>query len=179
MELLTLIAILAGPAIGAKIAQRMEDQRQKRQEKIGILTELLRTSQGTARESPEHVSALNLIRLVFHGEKAVIDAYERYMRYLNDTPPEEQEIEGVALKGQERFLDLLDALASTLGYSFNKTDLEKSSYAPKGWQADSRAQRENMALQSALLRGERPLWVAVVSPPAQAEDSSTETPERP
>ena len=176
MELLTIIAIIAGPIIGVRVAMRMEDQRQKRQEKIGILVSLLRTSQGTARESPEHVSALNLIRLVFHGEKAVIEAYERYMRYLNDTPPEEQEMEGIALKGQERFLDLLDALASALGYSFNKTDLEKSSYAPKGWLADIRAQRENMGLQSELLRGKRPLWVAVLP---QTEDSSAAPPVRP
>ncbi len=176
MELLTLIAILAGPAIGAKIAMRMEDRRQKRQQQIDVLASLLRTSQGTARLSPEHVGALNLIRLVFHGEKAVIDTYERYMRYLN-TP--QQEIEGVALKGEERFLDLLAELAKVLGYHFDKTDLENSSYAPRGWQDDSIAQRENMRLLAQLLKGESPLWVAVVPPPPQTEDSSVEPPVRP
>ena len=125
MELLTLIAILAGPAIGVRIAMRMEDRRQKRQEQINILASLLRTSRGPARLSAEHVGALNLIRLVFHEEKLVLDAYGRYMEFLHNPPLEESE-------GWERLLDLLAALTKALGYPFNKKDLENSSYFSAG-----------------------------------------------
>ena len=172
MEILTLIAILAGPAIGAKIAMRMEDRRQKRQEQIGILTSLLRTSRGTARLSAEHVGALNLIRLVFHEEKPVLDAYERYMKFLHTLPLDEKE-------GQERLLDLLAALTKALGYPFSKTDLETSSYSPQGWEDVSITQQDNMVLLAKLLRGESYLRVAPVPPASQTEDSSVEPPVRP
>ena len=172
MELLTLIAILAGPAIGAKIALRMEDRRQKRQQQIDVLASLLRTSQGTARLSAEHVGALNLIQLVFHEEKPVLDAYERYIKFLKTPPLDERE-------GRERLLDLLAALTKALGYPFNKTDLENSSYAPQGWDDVSITQQDNMILLAKLLRGESYLRVAAVTPTSQTENSSARPPVRP
>lgn len=178
MELLTLIAILMGPAIGVRIAMRVEERRQKRQQKIDVLASLLRTSQGTARQSPEHVGALNLIRLIFHGEKNVIKVYERYMEHLNPPQPVAQNaIAAYNQRGNERFLDLLDALASTLGYSFNKEDFEKSSYAPQMWLNYEVAQWENMNLINRLLKGES--FLRVAPPPSQTEDSSAQPPVSP
>ena len=181
MEILTILAILSGPTIAVRIAQRMEDRKQKRQQKIAVLASLLGTSQGSARMSPEHVNALNLIRLVFYGDKAVIDAHKRYMEYLN--PGRElapHEMAGALQKGQERFLDLLNALTTTLAYhQLDKTDLENSLYAPKAWLDDEIARRENMSLLTKLLKGEGYLWVAIIPPPHQSEDSSAKSPMNP
>lgn len=170
MEILTIIAILVGPAIGAKIALRMEEQRQKRQQQIDILASLLRTSQGTARVSAEHVGALNLIRLMFHGKKAVLDAYERYMNFLSAPPLDERE-------GRERLLDLLAALTKALDYPFNKADLDNSSYTPQIWEDINTTQQDNMVLLARLLRGENYLRIAVVPPTSQTENSSAIPPE--
>ena len=179
-DYLMIFAILVGPIIGVVIARKLEDWKQKRQQRVAVLASLLRTSQGSARLSAEHVGALNLIRLTFHGEKAVIDAYQRYMEHLNSPRPLTQnEMAASAQKGKERFLDLLAALANALGYHFDKTNLENSSYAPQGWQDDNIAQRENMGLLAKLLKGESYLWVAVVPPTSQTEDSSAEPPVRP
>ena len=164
MPILTLIAIIGGPIVGVRVARQMEDRKQHQQQRIGILASLLRTSQGTARLSAEHVGALNLIPLMFHGEKAVLDVYRRYIKYLNTYPLD-------PAKGQERFLDLLSALAATLGYSFDKTDLENFSYAPQGWANDIQAQYEIRNLLVGLLQGQESLRVSVVPPPPRTEES--------
>ena len=152
----TFFAVLTGPKRGVELARNLEDQRQKQQQRVGILASLLRTSQGTARLSPEHVGALNLIPLMFHGEKDVLGVYRRYMKYLHTFPLDQA-------KGQERFLDLLAALVATLGYPLDKTDLENFSYAPQGWANNVMDQYEINQLLVRLSRGQDSLRVSVIS----------------
>ena len=173
----TFLAVLAGPKIGATVARNLEDQRQKQQERMTILASLLRTIQGPARLSSEHVGALNLIQLMFYGEKEVLDTYKKYMEHLNTPPPPPDQVQQSERFFRDReghFLELIATLASALRYQFDKKDLENLAYAPQRWWDIDRAQQQNMYLLTELLSGRSQLPVSVVystedqpySPPA-------------
>ena len=166
MPILTLLAVVAGPTIGVLIAQYREDRKQKQQQQIAILTSLLRTRHGSARQSAEHVGALNLIQLMFHGEKDVLDVYRKYMEHLNTPPPPQEQpnlLDSFLRDGQGRFLELLATLASALRYQFDKKDLENLAYIPQRWLDFEMAQQQNMYLLTELLSGRIQLPVSVVS----------------
>ena len=162
LAFLTFLAVLAGPTIGVKIAQKMEDQRQKQQQRMAILASLVRTSQSiTSRMSPEHVYALNLIQIVFHDEEDILEPYKRYINYLKNPEPNEEFNERVA---NPLRLDLLEALAIKLGYSFGRDELEEFLYAPAGWDQNAINQLEIGDLLRGAVRGEESLRISVVPP---------------
>ena len=162
LTFMTFFAVLAGPTIGVKIARKMEDQRQKQEQRMTILASLVRTSQSmTSRMSPEHVYALNLIQLVFHDEKDILEPYKKYINYLNKFAPGEEFNERVA---KPLRLDLFKALAIKLGYSFDREELEELLYAPGGWDKNEIDQMEIKNLLFGLLRGTESLRILVVPP---------------
>ena len=174
MPILTLIAIIGGPIVGVRVARQLEDRKQYQQQRIGILASLLRTSQGTARLSSEHVGALNLIQLMFYGEKDVIDTYKKYIEHLRiPSPPVEQvqECERFFRDRDGHFLELLATLASALRYQFDKKDLENLAYSPQSWADNMMAQNDISKLLIRLLQGEKPLQVSVVSSTHETEES--------
>lgn len=162
LAFLTFLAVLAGPTIGVKIARKLEDQRQKQQQRMTILASLVKTSESvTSRMSPEHVYALNLIQIVFHDEENILKPYKKYIDYLNKFAPGEEFNERVA---KPLLLDLLMALAVKLDYSFDRENLEEFLYAPKGWDQDGNDQLAIKNLLFGLLRGTESLRILVVPP---------------
>ena len=173
LAFVTFLAVLAGPKIGVKIARELEDQRQKQQQRIGILASLLKTSQGTARLSAEHVGALNLIQLVFYGEKEVLDRYKKYIEHLRTPWPPAEQVQQCEKFFRDRdghFLELLATLASALRYQFDKKDLENLAYTPQSWADNMTAQNDISKLLIRLLQGKKPLQVSVISPTPETEE---------
>ena len=173
-EYLMLFAVFTGPTIGVLIAQYRDARKQKRQQQTDILASLLRTRQGSARLSSEHVGALNLIELVFHGKKDVLDTYKKYMEHLNALQPPQDQVQQSEMFFRDRegrFLDLLATLASALRYQFDKKDLENLAYTPQSWANNMMAQNDISNLLISLLQGEKPLQVSVISPTHETEES--------
>lgn len=157
VEWLTIIAIVVGPLSAVLITLWRDRRNGVRRRKREILASLMRTR--SSRLSAEHVGALNLVQLEFHGTEAIITAYKQYIEHLGiPLPPVDQQDQFFEQR-ETRFLDLLNAIAADLSYKFDKKDLESLSYSPRGWHDSESIQRDNMLLLWQLLRGDRALHV--------------------
>lgn len=156
-EWLTIIAIITGPIAAVSITLWRDHRNEVKRRRIEILASLMRTR--SVRLSGEHVGALNLVQLEFHGRRSIIDAYTQYIEHLNKPLPPVGEQNYFFEQREARFLELLTMIATDLNYKFDKKDLERLSYTPQGWHNDEGVQRGNMLLLSQLLRGERALRV--------------------
>ena len=161
-EWLTIIAIITGPIAAVLITLWRDHRNEAKRRRAEIFAVLIRTRK--ERLSIEHVRALNLIQLEFHGRQPIIAAYTRYIDHLNKPPLSEKEQASFDKQAQDLFWDLLATIATDLNYKFDKRDLERFSYMPQAWGDSEGLQRSNMVLLSELLRGKRSLRVKSESP---------------
>jgi hypothetical protein len=135
-------ATVAGPILAVQAQKWVERSRERRESKRRIFHTLMAT-RGT-RLAPEHVQALNMIDLEFGGskstkqtskEKDVLIKWRIYADQLNvalpDTPTPSQQ-EAWLQRADDLFIDLLEALAVALGYTFDKVQLRRGVYRPRG-----------------------------------------------
>jgi len=125
-----IIAVLAGPIVAVQLTRYLDDNKDKRERKAHIFKTLMATR--SYNVSWDHVSALNRIDLEFDKskrlEKNVIEAWKSYLDWLgnnNSLPPEQWGPKRIDL-----FVELLHAMATVLGYDFDKTHIKNSSYSP-------------------------------------------------
>jgi hypothetical protein len=117
----------------------VEAFRERRRRKISLFEQLMATR--GSRVSSEHVRALNMIDLVFYGEKtlgvlrrstqekAVLEAWKEYLDHLNNKAPE-SDISLWFTQGDDRFTALLFAISKDLGFSFDRVQLRRGIYTP-------------------------------------------------
>jgi hypothetical protein len=133
-ETLTLIAILAGPAVGAGLTRWLDARRELRQRRFDIFRTLMRT-----RKIPihiDHVSALNLIEVEFINDKEIISAWKSYLANLGEPfpPVEEKERFDAAQKKRDSLLTkLLSELARSLNVKIEHLSILEGNYIPQGW----------------------------------------------
>ncbi len=86
MEILVLIALVAGPYLGIWAQGRRDEKKQAKERKLDIFKTLMATR--ATPLSPEHVSALNRIDTEFGGseEKKVRDAWNTLLDHFGSTP---------------------------------------------------------------------------------------------
>lgn len=158
---LTILAIVTGPIAAVLITRFLDRRHDKRRRQNEVLMSLMRTRE--ARLSGEHVGALNIIQLEFHGREPILAAYQRYIEHLGIPLPTVAEQDAFFAQREDRFLELVAAIAFDLNYRFDKRNLERLSYAPQAWRDDESLQRGNMELLRQLLTGDRPLHVTTRS----------------
>ncbi|WP_332700445.1 DUF6680 family protein [Devosia sp.] len=154
----TVAAIIAGPIAAVVVTRWGDGRRETRRRKSEILSALMKTR--PMRLSFEHVAALNLIQLEFHGENEIQAAYGNYVAHLNQEMPKE----GVALDKfvelrADLFIELLHSIGKHLGFGFDKRDLAKLSYGPVGWENDENSIRMLRSLSVDVLTGRQALSV--------------------
>ena len=169
----TIIAIITGPVAAVLITRWLDRKHDKRRRQNEVLMSLMRTR--GARLSAEHVGALNIIQLEFHGRQSILAAYQRYIEHLGFPLPPVAEQQAFFAQREDRFLELIASIASDLNYQFDKRNLERLSYAPQAWGDDEWLQRGNMVLLRQLLAGDRPLRVTTDIP--QEDDPFPPPPE--
>ncbi len=157
VEWLTIVAIVVGPLAAVSITLWRDRRNEVTRRERDILASLMRTR--SSRLSAEHVGALNLVQLEFHGRATIITAYKQYIEHLGTPLPPVDQQDQFFQQRETRFLDLLSAIAADLSYKFDKRDLESLSYSPRGWHDSESILRDNMWLLWQLLRGERALHV--------------------
>ena len=173
----TIFAVYFGPIRAVKITRQLDDRRADRERKYTVLSDLMRTRR--ARLETAHIYALNLIELEFHHNKSVIEAYRTYARHLASYPEESQAIERHAEEGHALFSSLLKEIAQTLGYQFDKDDLNRLSYFPRGIGEHQDAIFRNAKLLSEVLEGRRSIPIVNfikddrVFPPTPSKDSES------
>lgn len=154
----TIAAIIYGPIKAVKVTREIDEERAHRARKLDVFRALMKTRQ--SQLSPDHVGALNLIVVEFYENKAVTTAYSEYIKHLNSPLPLPNQQERYFEERRDLFVTLLQAIGSSLGYSFDKHDLSRLGYHPMGWQDDENLQRQNAKMLSELLHGKRPLPIS-------------------
>jgi len=131
-ETLTIIALLLSPLIALQVSDWLADLKDGKQRRFKVYRTLMASR--ARRLAPDHVEALNLIDVEFHGtdkkSKAVLNAWKAYLDHLNtDREPNTAVWDS---KRDDLFVDLLYEMSRHVGYDFDKTHIRRTSYFPIG-----------------------------------------------
>lgn len=172
-EWLMIIAILLAPLFALQAQKLIDLFRERRNRKMRVFEALMTTRK--EQLSFQHVQALNMIDIYFYGikilgknwrskrEKRVLTAWETYLDHLN-YPGEipETHIDTWVSKKDDLFVELLFEISRSVGYTFEKLHLKRSTYSPKahGEQfLDNESMRRNLVQ---ILDGSKPLPMKII-----------------
>lgn len=186
MIIVNIIAILLAPLIALQVSQWLNRKREAENRKMDVFRNLMATR--TTSLNPFHVQALNSIDIEFSDNdkktKPVFDAWKEYRDHLyvaTTIKPEEKDrwINWTARK-EELLAELLQKMSIRMGYNFDKVDIKRGHYYPKGYvdiETEKRIIRQGLAniFQN---KGAFPIiaWIAnePPKPPENAEQLDTE-----
>ncbi len=164
-----MFTILLAPLVAVQISEFLQKRKEGRARRVELFKTLMATR--ASRLSGDHVKALNMIDIEFHGtdrrSRRVLEAWKAYLNHLNTPLPPEVWLS----RGNDLFFDLLFAMAQGLGYSMDKTDMRSTSYFPSGY---GRLEDEQGRIRSGLLElveGTRSLQVKPAPPEKPASPS--------
>lgn len=174
----TIVAALLGPVLAVQAQKAVESFREKKRRKTSLFEQLMATR--AARLAPEHVRALNMVDLVFYGERTlgiqrrsakeqrVLDAWKEYHDHLNSKVDDAQ-ISLWAAQGDELFTNLLYAVAQDIGYKFDRVQLKRGAYTPVAHGEIEAEQTELRKAALSLVTGKHALNMNVVAFPIDQE----------
>lgn len=135
-------ATCLGPIFAVLATRYVDDRKFRRERKMSIFRILMGT-----RRMPfnlEHVHALNLIEVDFHGDQAVVMAWRSVADVLNQQRTNDPEVAARwASELEKRKSQLLQNMAHSLRYDITHLDLFGGGYAPSMY--DFREQRLSQA----------------------------------
>lgn len=180
-------ATLLGPILAVQAQKWIERARSRRDRKDNLFQALM--AHRAYRVSMEFVRALNMIDVTYCGvrvfskqyrsttEQAVIDTWRVYHDHLHGladtvTPEVVRQWEE---KCVEVMTDMLEAMATDLGYHFDRVLLKKGSYAPRAhgqYQMEMQAMRQLFiqAASGALQAIQRPQTPAGAPVPSEGSE---------
>lgn len=129
-------AVILGPILAVQVQKLIEHWKEKRGRKVRIFKTLMATR--ATFLSPQHIEALNMIDLEFYKNMKIREAWKLYLDQLNEPQPEPSNPNFEVLlstwgdKSNEYFMNLLHEMAKSLGYNFDKVQLKKGAYYPRG-----------------------------------------------
>jgi hypothetical protein len=160
--LVTIWAIVYGPAHAVEITRRQDAIRDALERKRRILSSLMRTRK--AIMDPAHVGALNEIQLEFSGDPDVIASYRSYIANLSDTvPPPGNALDNFIKRRSDLFFDLLHAISKVADTVIDRHDLDRLAYAPFGWQTEHQEQQILRTSLIDVLQSRKPIHVVTES----------------
>lgn len=174
----TIVAALLGPVLAVQAQKAVELLREKHRRKAFLFEQLMATR--AARLAPEHVRALNMVDLVFYGERIlglqrrsakeqrVLDAWKEYHDHLNNKVDDAQISLWIA-QGDELFTNLLYAVAQDLGFKFDRVQLKRGAYSPVAHGEIEAEQTELRKAALSLVTGKHALKMNVVAFPVDPE----------
>lgn len=136
---LIIAATLLSPVIAIQVQKLIERTAERRNAQQDIFRVLMATR--ATRLDAAHVHALNRIDLDFGTagrrqnarEREVINRWKLYADQLNATLPDkptDAQAEAWVQRADDLFIELLFALSTALGYSFDKVQLRRAVYRP-------------------------------------------------
>ena len=171
---LIISATLLGPILAVQAQKAVERIREKRQRKLWVFHTLMATR--AARLSAEHVQALNMIDLTFYGhrvlgvqrrskrEQTVLNSWREYLDHL-ETRFEEDQAANWRARGEELFINLLNAIAVDVDFTFDRVQLKKHIYSPVAHGRLEEEQEKLRHLAIDVLSGASPISMNVSSLP--------------
>jgi hypothetical protein len=164
---LTFLATFAGPIAAVQVQKRLEKNREAEARKMDVFRVLMATR--ATRLAPEHVGALNVTPIVFYGVTTVMDAWRIYVQHLGA-----EQNDNWSIQGNTYFSDLLQKMASHLGFSFDIKHLNMEVYNPTGHIRMEQDKQIILAGLVDLFTGKYPLQMDVrgfpVDPDIRAQD---------
>ena len=134
---LTIVALstIAGPILAVQAQKWIERATERRRAQLQVFYWLMATR--ATRLANEHVQALNRIELEFRGrsakEKTVRDAWRLYADNLNQGGGNtDASITAWLSRGDTLFNDLMFAMSTALGFKFDRVQLSRGVYYPRG-----------------------------------------------
>ncbi|GFN24377.1 hypothetical protein ADE_00750 [Achromobacter denitrificans] len=165
-------ATFMGPVVAVQAQKWLEKSRAINDRRNHIFRVLMATR--AARLSPGHVEALNAVPVEFYGPgkklKLIVDDWHAYL----DTLENKANLEGQVIfeKRQNAFLDMLHKMSTYLGYSFNRSQLEKDVYYPTGHRVIEDDQDVIRRGVASLFKGETAIPMAVKEFPATMDQKT-------
>jgi hypothetical protein len=178
-EWLLIAVTAAGPVLAVQAQKWVERAREAHNRKLWIFNTLMMTR--GARVAPDHVRALNGIDLAFYGHRvlgkafrgkaaqAVLDVWHDYHEHLSTPPanpiPTEADQRQWNAKGDELFLNLLQALAEATHHKFDRQQLRMGGYMPIAQGEIETEQKAVRQLALRVLSGQNTLKMDIASWP--------------
>jgi hypothetical protein len=162
LGLAVVFATLLGPILAVIVTRWIDSNRAEKSRQLEIFRALMRTRR--APLLPDHVNALNLVEIEFHGVSAVLTAYNDLMQFVNTPAPADEQWPA---RHRSYLTKLLSAMAKHLGYKIEQLAVLEGGYYPTGW---GTADEQQLALRLGfieLLSGKRslPTTSAAISAP--------------
>ena len=163
-------AVISGPIAAVRIQKFLEGRNEAKERRVTVFKNLMATRASTL--AYQHVSALNLVGLEFHGKEysKVISAWNIYLDHLSSFPKDEETLGKMwAEKCNDLLSDLLYEMGISLGFEFDKVHIKKAGYIPKGYTDQESDQNYIRRATIEVLDGNRPLPLKIVSIPGDPE----------
>jgi hypothetical protein len=181
-DVLTIIAIVAGPIVAVMITRWIDESRERTRRRMDVFRTLMRTRRTPA--TPEHVGALNLI---YAGDASVIANWKTLFTHfaaVHGRNASEQISDSLSLEeraqrenrfserlGKERqalLSKLIHAMAKALKFRIEQLEIFEGGYTPQGWVDDDLQSRRMRQFLIDLYDGRKWLPVGVFqgTPPA-------------
>ena len=126
-EIVIAVAVVTGPLSAVLIAWWLEKCRVQRERRMDIFRTLMRTRTGTARLSPDHVAALNLVEVEFRNDSDVLEAWQKYFEILYRQPYDPD-------AAKKSLAKLLQVMSRTLGDEIEGLEIFEGGYTPQYWE---------------------------------------------
>lgn len=124
-DLAIIFAAVAGPILAVQ-AQKWLERRGASEARQSVIFRTLMATRAS-NLSLAHVEALNAVPIEFYRRKAVVDAWKEYLDHMgNNTAAFNWNDTRITL-----LVDMLHAMATGLGYSFNKVEIKNEVYSPR------------------------------------------------
>jgi len=156
----TLAAIVLGPILAVVITRALDNRNEAKRRKFDLFKDLMQTR--GIRLDPVHVAALNIVELEFYDKVEVRSAFQKYIEHLSSPEPNgtKEDLDRYYDQRSDLFMELVYEIGIIVGYRFDKRELERRSYVPRGWNDDQAIQRKNTFMLNQLLEGQRPLRIS-------------------
>jgi len=156
LSIATLVAIVAGPILAVLVTRQIDNRNEAKRRKLDLFRTLMQTR--GIRLDPAHVAALNIVELEFYDQPQVRSAFRSYIEHLSSPEPagSKEDQDRYYDQRSDLFMDLIHQIGRVVGYNFDKRELERRSYVPKGWNDDQFLQKRNAHLIAEILEGRRP-----------------------
>lgn len=143
VDILMLISVLAGPALGVWLAHILAESSNNRKLKLRAFASLMAHRRN--HSNPDRSEALNLAEVLFKDDQKVLSAWQAYMDKVNTEPPSDiKQLEKLVQEANENYAKMLHAMANVLKIKIGEIDLMRGGYAPRSW--------ENFEFESGLIR---------------------------
>ena len=160
------VATCLGPILAVALTLGFTYWRETSGTKYNRRLSVFRTLMATRRVgiSPEHVNAINLVEVDFHGCAAVEAEWKIYKNHLHDdTKPEDESWH----RTKEKLLSkLLFEIAKVLKFNIPAIEIFEGGYAPRGWAHRDMRYTGALEYMHELREGTKtlPLWLHGVTP---------------